>query len=1213
MLNKALWTTKFLIFLVILITLSLSASNFKQNTNKVSAQVSPDAIAIRILPNPYHYPPMRWYQEQGFKGSPTKLKVDGYNAIQDGRTVYVNVGNIKDGNFYSNIYVISFTQKATPETLDIFKRMLDNWVFNTNVDKFGECTLSRYTCFSSDECPANYECNSDNKCIPEQTISCSVDSDCPAQIFCDSQKAKLTRDTKRLENIIEMKRIFFNYKQTHQEKHLRLQAGTFLSNNTISTWPSWIQTLQKEMQSTINQYSIYDHLPKDPLNVLGNCGDKRFNPQTCWDNKKKEYAGTVNEDGSLTLPDSEDSYVYVYAITSDNELKFCSSLETVGISIDNVETDQCASSGGIGYVLGEDNIPPIINCGTLSGSPDQKFSKSISVDSQDGDAISSWSLDTSLSDWSSWSSAPKLKPAVANIKKIYAEKTGNKGTYEIGVTVVDSRQAENTKICEINIGNHSPKLIVSCQTDVRVNHDYTCENINAHDPDDDDQVSFSFSNEPPPGLSIESSTGRIFGTPSVSGVYDIGVTAQDSYRLTDSKSFTLNVNTYCGDEETQDPNMENYSEQCDTSGGEGSSPNDQYKCTYDCKWTGGYCYDGTIQSDYEDCENHGYGSGPNDQYECSDDCQWTGGYCGDNELQADYENCENPGNGSGPDDQYECSDDCQWTGGYCGDGIVQSQSEECDISGGEGSGPDDQYECSDDCKWTGGYCGDGIVQSQEEQCDDSNNNSSDACGNNCVWTCNSWRIDETNNFLSTAKTGDATLYDNNNNTYVPLSASNSAPYTYLKLSGVMPTPYIWIANSSYNRVSKIRTYNGYRRNCVRNEGTVDCFWDTSTWETRGEVLGVYNVGANPSRTTVNAVTGDMWIANRNSADVHKLDINGNVLKRCNVGSGPRGVVLDKNGDAWIANYGDGNVTKISGDDSNCSVLETVNTGGNPYGLAIDFNNNIWVSNRGAGEIQKINPRTAEVTESYSAPGTYGIAVDTNGDVWAGNVDSSVYKVDTDSDVIQTYNFSGLDSSAGRSRGVTIDVNGNIWIAMDYSAQVVKIPDPSNPSDYQIFNTTGTFPIGICGDSSGQVWAVNRNSHNATVFNSAGDVVGTHDVNPNMSNPYPYTYSDMTGLNRAMMLRHGFWISNVIDSGNDDQHWGILDWMQSIPSADQGIQIYIRANNTNLTTEPWIEAEYWNSLPMEDRVGRMVQIKVEMHSSKRNISPVLWDLSLNCNY
>jgi uncharacterized protein YegL len=615
MASKKLLTTKILTFLVVLIFLGLSAGKLRIEPDPASAQTAPDAIAVRVLPNSYHYSPMRWYREQGFDGSPERLEVDGYNAVREGRTVYVNVGNVSNNNFYSNIYVLSFTQEATPETLEIFQRMINNWEFNTNVGRFGQCNISQYNCHNNEDCPSDYECNNNSKCIPSQPISCSTDSDCPPKVFCDSEKAKLTRDTERLEDMSEMRGIFLKYKQTHGGKHLRLDAGTYLANKTISAWPSWKQTLEEEMQPIIDEYSVLDELPRDPLNILGNCGQERFDPRTCWDDNAKEFAGSVTADGRLRLPGApQTSFSYVYTTTPDNELDICVPLELAGLNVGNIDPGQCADSSR-SYSLAEYNPLPVINCGILSGHPGGEFSSYISVDSPDGDAIDSWSLDTSGNNWNSWSAPPQLRPAVAGTKEIYASQAGNEGIYNIGITVVDERGGEATETCQINIGNYAPQLTVSCPANVRMGSDYTCENIEAYDPDGD-QVSFSFSGLPP-GLSGNSASGAISGTASVSGAYDVSVTAIDDYGLTDSETFVLNVNTYCGDGTVQSPNMEGINEDCDGSGGGGTGPDDQYGCTSNCRWAGGYCGDNSVQGGYgEECDP------PSAANNCDSTCLW---------------------------------------------------------------------------------------------------------------------------------------------------------------------------------------------------------------------------------------------------------------------------------------------------------------------------------------------------------------------------------------------------------------------------------------------------------------------------------------------------------------------------------------------------------------------------------------------------------------
>ena len=86
-----------------------------------------DAIAIRIVDNPNHYSIERWYQMYGPAGTPQSLQVDGYDAIRNGRTVYINAANIVDSNndtipdaFYTHIFLLSYAQDQQETTTSIF-------------------------------------------------------------------------------------------------------------------------------------------------------------------------------------------------------------------------------------------------------------------------------------------------------------------------------------------------------------------------------------------------------------------------------------------------------------------------------------------------------------------------------------------------------------------------------------------------------------------------------------------------------------------------------------------------------------------------------------------------------------------------------------------------------------------------------------------------------------------------------------------------------------------------------------------------------------------------------------------------------------------------------------------------------------------------------------------------------------------------------------
>lgn len=287
----------YLLSLLLLFFLSGGVFVFAQN-------ISSDAIAIRVIPNPNHYSADVWYASQGYGGSPQFLMVDGYKAVRDDRTVYVNVSNVTaDGRLYTNIYLISFNQQAEQETRDIFGSVLSHWRFNTNTWLAGTCRGT--------------------------TSRCMSDTDCPVDTYCDSLKARVTRDTKRMEDLVEVEKVLNIYRD-NKGSYPSIAAGTYLSGRTISTWPSWQDTFGSSLSSA---------LPVDPVNLMGVCSG--FDKNTCWDATSGSFATSWPD-----LPSG--SLVYTYDSTGGG---VCASLES-GMIVSGkaiCTKDVCLDFDGDGY------------------------------------------------------------------------------------------------------------------------------------------------------------------------------------------------------------------------------------------------------------------------------------------------------------------------------------------------------------------------------------------------------------------------------------------------------------------------------------------------------------------------------------------------------------------------------------------------------------------------------------------------------------------------------------------------------------------------------------------------------------------------------------------------------------------------------------------------------------------------------------------------
>lgn len=311
---------------------------------------SPDAIAVRVLANPKHYSAAVWYKKQGFKGSPQSITVDGYNGIRDGRTVYVNAANIPDytapayPKLYTNIYLISYNQSAESATVDIFGQILEHWKFNSNQNEAKICSL-------------------------KNTVNCIADEDCGSGDYCLSMKAMAKRDVRRLEDLAEIDENVIAY-NSRKGFYPKLQAGTYVKGYSLSVWPSWKDTLAKELGAT---------LPVDPINALSPCGDDPagsiYNVKTCWDEKNKHFADSNLGDPALNLPDFSRAYLYS-GNDKGNTYKLCASGENV---YSNAAELNFCSSGSINHV------PVITASCPLTDTKNMQYDCFVTASDVDGD------------------------------------------------------------------------------------------------------------------------------------------------------------------------------------------------------------------------------------------------------------------------------------------------------------------------------------------------------------------------------------------------------------------------------------------------------------------------------------------------------------------------------------------------------------------------------------------------------------------------------------------------------------------------------------------------------------------------------------------------------------------------------------------------------------------------------------------------------------
>ncbi len=209
-----------------------------------------DAIGIQVFANPKHLSPTDWYSlskangGQGFIGSTQSVKVDGYNAITDGNNIYVDALNYSavTKNIYSTIYLFSINANADASTRKVFEQLLTNLNFNSNISNYGYCGTSV-----------------DN---PGFQTQCQSDIDCNQGQVCSNSIDKLKRNYDRLHGLNAFQVALASYAAQHDKKYPSMQEGSYLTGQTVSTWPSWAT-----LGNTLGQSA-----PVDPINRLTAAG-----------------------------------------------------------------------------------------------------------------------------------------------------------------------------------------------------------------------------------------------------------------------------------------------------------------------------------------------------------------------------------------------------------------------------------------------------------------------------------------------------------------------------------------------------------------------------------------------------------------------------------------------------------------------------------------------------------------------------------------------------------------------------------------------------------------------------------------------------------------------------------------------------------------------------------------------------------------------------
>jgi streptogramin lyase len=219
-------------------------------------------------------------------------------------------------------------------------------------------------------------------------------------------------------------------------------------------------------------------------------------------------------------------------------------------------------------------------------------------------------------------------------------------------------------------------------------------------------------------------------------------------------------------------------------------------------------------------------------------------------------------------------------------------------------------------------------------------------------------------------------------------------------------------------------------------------------------------------------TGSVWCGSNGNA-VAKTDAAGVVTTTHPVGSFPQSVAVDQAGFLWVANRSSNSVMKL---DSLGAVVTTVPlpAGTSPIGIIVDVIGNVWVSGFHAStsttHTMTVLDSAGTVLNTFSyvsATAGFGFsfpAAAPNGNIWVANqAQSALLQIDQLGAVAST-----TPITAGLPRGCAVDGLGFAWVANQGVGNCLKV-DPAGVVVATFTPPSPTFTT-MSIDGNGDPWA-----------------------------------------------------------------------------------------------------------------------------------------------
>lgn len=281
---------------------------------------------------------------------------------------------------------------------------------------------------------------------------------------------------------------------------------------------------------------------------------------------------------------------------------------------------------------------------------------------------------------------------------------------------------------------------------------------------------------------------------------------------------------------------------------------------------------------------------------------------------------------------------------------------------------------------------------------------------------------------------------------------------------------------------------------------------------------------------------------------------------------PRSVAVDKKGKIWVGTFSGRHIYRFNPNEPVTLELDIDLSKpgsvfpGNPYSAATgkDY---IFFAMRG-GQTLRININTGAIETAPCGGEQYGVVAHPSGQyAWVGGWSGSGYWfADFSSSPAKCSLIQSPGLPVGQITAMTLDYDDNVWMSGYNTAKVYKSHFDKNNTDPDTTKKMGPIeggypagpnPHGLSVDFRNNIWSVTDGApylaalkqDGAPLAFPGGQTLSITTSTNNIGNPYPYLYSDFTGIQidrQAPFTRVGAW-EGTYDGGAIGIPWSRVIW------------------------------------------------------------------------